>query len=76
MQGSVNAMPDFTIDLTWPLTLTWASYPSGRVAITITSLEQGLYTYILQEDSDSGQVVGIFQPDGYAMTNYQHGSVR
>lgn len=60
----------------WILSLTKFSYPSGRVAISITSLEQGLYTYVIQDDDADQRVLGVFKPDGFAMCNYAQGSVR
>uniref|UniRef100_X1ZGW7 FAM194 C-terminal domain-containing protein n=1 Tax=Capitella teleta TaxID=283909 RepID=X1ZGW7_CAPTE len=52
-------------------------YPSGRVAITISSVELGLYTYIAQDDTPDQNVLAVFKSDGHAICNYyHHGTVR
>ena len=51
------------------------SYPSGRVAITVTSRELGQFRYILQDDHEDPalpNVVGMFCTDGHAATFFSN----
>eukprot|EP00795_Rhopilema_esculentum_P016667 gene16667-8105_t len=56
-------------------------YPSGNVAVIITSCELGKYTYILQKDTDDYDtedpgVLGVFEPKGNASCYFKDSSLR
>ena len=58
------------------LSLTVASYPSGYLAILISSFRPGQYQYIIHQDLDTSEVLADFEPNGYGYCNYQNGALR
>ena len=56
----------------------YLSYPSGRPAITISSIEHGLFYYIAQKDTDEdpNPLLVVFEPNGYGTTYYTSGNIR
>ncbi|KAI0227947.1 hypothetical protein LSAT2_021546 [Lamellibrachia satsuma] len=49
-------------------------YPSGKLAITISSVSLGFYTYIVQDKR--GNIMAVFGGKGQASTNYQNTKLR
>ena len=58
-------------------TLTPSSYPSGDVALTICSLDNGTYIYVIQGDASAkGDILGVFGACGKSIAYFLNGSVR
>lgn len=51
-------------------------YPSGNLAVSVSSIVLGQYTYVVQEDSDRARVLAVFEPNGFASCYHQTGIVR
>ncbi|XP_076435792.1 glutamate-rich protein 6-like isoform X7 [Babylonia areolata] len=51
-------------------------YPSGRVAILISSVSLGQYSYIVQDDSPEGHILANFDPSGFGCIYFLNGNVR
>ncbi|XP_069104747.1 glutamate-rich protein 6-like isoform X7 [Argopecten irradians] len=51
-------------------------YPSGNLAISISSVTLGQYTYIVQEDTDRPVVLSVFEPNGYATCYHPNNVIR
>lgn len=51
-------------------------YMSGRTAIHILSVSDGLYSYIIYDDTPESNMLGAFDPDGHGASYYQHGVIR
>ncbi|XP_041356593.1 glutamate-rich protein 6-like isoform X2 [Gigantopelta aegis] len=51
-------------------------YPSGQLAIAITSVSLGLYLYIVHDDTPKHNVTAIFEPNGYGSCFHGNGIVR
>ncbi|BFZ06616.1 hypothetical protein BsWGS_09655 [Bradybaena similaris] len=51
-------------------------YPSGRLAILISSIALGQNTYIVQDDSDEPALLGVFGPTGYGCCCFANSKVR
>ncbi|XP_021346721.1 glutamate-rich protein 6-like isoform X1 [Mizuhopecten yessoensis] len=51
-------------------------YPSGNLAISISSVTLGQYTYVVQEDSDLPVILSVFEPNGYATCYHPNNVIR
>ncbi|XP_060078638.1 uncharacterized protein LOC132558124 [Ylistrum balloti] len=51
-------------------------YPSGNLAISISSVTLGQYTYVVQEDTDRPIVLSVFEPNGYATCYHPNNVIR
>ncbi|XP_078693993.1 glutamate-rich protein 6-like isoform X2 [Branchiostoma floridae x Branchiostoma belcheri] len=52
-------------------------YPSGSLAVTISSVEKKQYTYIIQEDAaDRAAQLAVFDASGFATSYFQTGTIR
>ncbi|XP_033759879.1 glutamate-rich protein 6-like isoform X4 [Pecten maximus] len=51
-------------------------YPSGNLAISISSVTLGQYTYVVQEDTDRPVVLSVFEPNGYATCYHPNNVIR
>lgn len=56
-------------------------YPSGNIAVMITSTEKGKFTYIVFDDeeeneSNPSQMLGIFEPSGHGTCYFRNGAIR
>ncbi|XP_066266877.1 glutamate-rich protein 6-like isoform X1 [Branchiostoma lanceolatum] len=52
-------------------------YPSGSLAVTISSVEKKQYTYIIQEDAaDKAAQLAVFDASGFATSYFQTGTIR
>ncbi|XP_078612357.1 glutamate-rich protein 6-like isoform X2 [Branchiostoma floridae x Branchiostoma japonicum] len=52
-------------------------YPSGSLAVTISSVEKKQYTYIIQEDAaDRAEQLAVFDASGFATSYFQTGTIR
>ena len=58
------------------LTASLCSHPNGKVAISAVLFDEGLYTYIIQDDSEESKIQAIFQPDGHACIYFPDGRPR
>ena len=52
------------------------SYPSGNLAILITSVKLGQYHYTIHQDVKRAGVAAAFEPSGYGYCYYPNGDVR
>ncbi|XP_078312383.1 glutamate-rich protein 6-like isoform X3 [Crassostrea virginica] len=51
-------------------------YPSGYLAIAISSVQIGQFNYVVHADSDKSCVLAVFEPNGYASCYHTNGVVR
>jgi hypothetical protein len=51
-------------------------YPNGRLAVSVVTVGQGLFTYVIQDDSADAQIMAVFQPTGYGVVNFPTGQPR
>ncbi|XP_013412599.1 glutamate-rich protein 6-like [Lingula anatina] len=52
-------------------------YPSGNLAIGISSTTPGKFTYVILEDAaEEPQVLGVFEPNGHAGCYFHNGKLR
>ncbi|KAH9487679.1 hypothetical protein Btru_069862 [Bulinus truncatus] len=51
-------------------------YPSGRIAILITSVSLGQNTYVVLDDAVEPQMLAIFEPNGCGTCNFANGKIR
>ncbi|XP_058884834.1 glutamate-rich protein 6-like isoform X1 [Acipenser ruthenus] len=51
-------------------------YPSGRVAVLISSVNAALYTYIIQEDCSTNRMQAVFTTRGQSTCYHPNGVVR
>lgn len=56
-------------------------YPSGNIAVLITSTEKGKFTYIVYDDDDDtesnpSKMLAIFEPSGHGTSYFKDGSIR
>ena len=56
--------------------LTICSYPSGNLAILISSVKLGQYNYTIHQDVPRPEVAAAFEPSGYGYCYYPNGDVR
>ncbi|XP_025079593.1 uncharacterized protein LOC112555421 isoform X2 [Pomacea canaliculata] len=51
-------------------------YPSGHLAIMITSVSLGRYFFIVHDDGPGGLILAVFDPQGIASVNFANGKIR
>ncbi|KAK3094856.1 hypothetical protein FSP39_007133 [Pinctada imbricata] len=51
-------------------------YPSGNLAVIVSSITLGHFTYVVQADTERTQVLAVFEPNGYATCYHNNGIVR
>jgi hypothetical protein len=61
----------------WYIFLDWKpSYPSGNLAIAITSVQLGQFNYVVQADTEKSSILAVFEPNGYASCYHHNGVLR
>lgn len=58
------------------LSFTTTSYPSGSLAIAITSVQIGQFNYVVHAEMEKSSVLAVFEPNGYASCYHPNGVVR
>ncbi|XP_070212881.1 glutamate-rich protein 6-like isoform X2 [Littorina saxatilis] len=51
-------------------------YPSGRLAVMVTSVTLGQYTYIVLDDTPDAHILAMFDPHGYGTVYFLNGNVK
>ncbi|XP_022087997.1 glutamate-rich protein 6-like isoform X2 [Acanthaster planci] len=52
-------------------------YPSGHIAVLITSVEKGQYTYLVYEDvQHNATLLAVFEPNGCSTCYHSNGNIR
>lgn len=51
-------------------------YPSGSLAIAITSVQIGQFNYVVHAETEKSCVLAVFEPNGYASCYHPNGVVR
>ncbi|XP_062599296.1 glutamate-rich protein 6-like [Saccostrea cucullata] len=51
-------------------------YPSGNLAIAITSVQLGQFNYVVQADLEKPSILAVFEPNGFACCYHPNGVVR
>ena len=69
----VTQMPQNTFSIDLDLC---HSYPSGNLAILISSVKLGQYYYTIQHDVDKAGLAAAFEPNGYGYCYFPNGDVR
>lgn len=58
------------------LSFTASSYPSGSLAIAISSVQIGQFNYVVHAEMEKSSVLAVFEPNGYASCYHPNGVVR
>ncbi|KAK6194613.1 hypothetical protein SNE40_000216 [Patella caerulea] len=51
-------------------------YPSGNLAVAICKMDVGSYIYIIHDNTEQSNVLGVFEPNGYGYCYHDNGNIR
>lgn len=51
-------------------------YPSGSLAIAVTSVQIGQFNYVVHAEMEKSSILAVFEPNGYASCYHSNGVVR
>jgi hypothetical protein len=52
------------------------SYPSGQVAVMVSSTVLGQYNYVIMDDSEDQHILAIFDPHGFGTVYFLNGNIK